>query len=318
MKAKSNNSLYASIDEHSPYGGDGGGFASLSILIPTHDYTCYKLVFDLHEQAEALGVPYEIIVAEDGSKAPVTIIANHKIVDLSHCIHYVRKENRGQAATRNELAEMARYDWILFIDSDAKVDNPTFLSTYLQNIGKAEVICGGLHHQAVNYDPNRTLRFKYETEADRHRSAAERSETPYEQLAGFNLLLHKPTFMQIKFDADCKEYGYEDALFGVELEKRGISILHIDNPLLHSGLDTNESFLRKTETALRTLKGLHGKMNGRAHIENAYNTVRSWHLVWLVKTLFWLFKRPLRANLLSKKPSLLLFKLYKLGYYSGL
>lgn len=290
----------------------------ISILIPTYDYTCYKLVYDLHEQAESLGVPYEIIVAEDGSKSPVNIIANHKITDLSNCIHHIRKNNIGQAATRNELAEMAKYEWLLIIDSDAKVDKADFLSTYINSIGEEKVICGGLHHQAVNYDPNRTLRFKYETLADKHRSAEERNKNPYNQLSCFNILLHKPTFLQIKFDKDCKEYGYEDALFGVELEKRGINILHIDNPLLHSGLDTNEGFVNKTETALRTLKGLNGKMNGRSHLENAYNKVSSLHLAWLIKVLFFMFKRPMKSNLLSKNPSLVVFKLYKLGYYACL
>lgn len=290
----------------------------LSILIPTYDYTCYKLVYDLHEQAEQLGIPYEIIVAEDGSKSPVTIIANHKITDLSNCIHHIRKENIGLAATRNELAEMARCEWILILDSDAKVDNAKFLANYVDCMGKAEVICGGLHHQAVNYDPNRTLRFKYETLADKHRSAAERNRNPYSQLSCFNILMHKPTFMQILFDKDCKEYGYEDALFGVELEKRGINILHIDNPLLHSGLDTNESFVKKTETALRTLKGLNGKMNGRSKLENTYYKMKSLHLLWLVKAMFFMFKRPMKSNLLSMNPNLLVFNLYKLGYYSNL
>lgn len=290
----------------------------LSILIPTYDYTCYKLVYDLHEQAEQLRVPYEIIVAEDGSKSPVNIIANHKITDLSNCIHYIRKNNKGQAATRNDLAEMAKYEWLLFLDSDAKVDKPDFLSTYLQHLGSAEVICGGLHHQSVNYDPHRTLRFKYETLADKHRSAAERTRNPYGQLSAFNLLIHKPTFQKVRFDEDCREYGYEDALFGVELEKRGISILHIDNPLLHSGLDTNESFIRKTETALRTLKGLNGKMNGHCHVENTYNRIKSLHLIWLVRLFFMLMQKPIRSILLSRNPNLTLFNIYKLGYFSTL
>jgi len=292
------------------------GTEGISILIPTYDYTCYKLVYDLHEQAESLGVPYEIIVAEDGSKSPVTIIANHKITDLSHCIHHIRKNNLGLAATRNELAEMAQYDWIIILDSDAKVDNADFFSSYLNNIGKAEVVCGGLHHQAVNYDPNRTLRFKYESEADKHRSAAERNQRPYSQLSCFNIMLHKPTFMQIKFDKDCREYGYEDALFGVELQKRGVSILHIDNPLLHAGLDTNQAFLRKTETALRTLKSLGAKMEDHSHLGHAYQRMKDLHLLWAVKAFHALFSGILRRNLLGKHPSLTLFSIYKLGYYS--
>ena len=40
----------------------------ISFLIPTYDYTCYKLVYDIHEQAEQLGIAYEIIVTEDGSR----------------------------------------------------------------------------------------------------------------------------------------------------------------------------------------------------------------------------------------------------------
>ena len=119
----------------------------LSILIPTRDYTCYQLVADLHEQAEGLGIPYEILVAEDGSRSQVNIIANHKITELSHCRHIVNKENVGPANIRNLLAREAAYGWIIFIDSDAKVEKEDFLSTYYQHIGKADVVVGGLLHQ---------------------------------------------------------------------------------------------------------------------------------------------------------------------------
>ena len=77
----------------------------LSILIPTHDYTCYQLVADLHQQAERLGMPYEIIVVEDGSRSQVNIIANHKIEELNHCRHILRKENVGRSAIRNFLMD---------------------------------------------------------------------------------------------------------------------------------------------------------------------------------------------------------------------
>ena len=39
----------------------------LSILIPTKDYNCSTLIEELHKQGEALGCPYEILVAEDGT-----------------------------------------------------------------------------------------------------------------------------------------------------------------------------------------------------------------------------------------------------------
>jgi glycosyltransferase involved in cell wall biosynthesis len=290
----------------------------LSILIPTYNHTCYQLVADLHKQAEQLDIPYEIIVAEDGSRSQVSIIANHKIEELSHCRHLIRKENVGRAAIRNMMAQEAIYNWILFIDSDAKVENPDFLHTLLKYIGKADVIAGGLKHQEENHDPHKSLRFKYEKAADRHRSAAERSLTPYERFTPFNVLMRRSTFLCIRFDENCKEYGYEDALFGVELERRGISILHIDNTLLHNGLDTNEAFLDKSETALRTLKGLNGKMESHSHVGRAYQRICRWRMGWCLRGFHRLFGGLLRRNLLSKHPSLLLFSMYKLGYYATL
>lgn len=290
----------------------------LSILIPTRDYTCYQLVADLHEQAEGLGVPYEILLAEDGSRSQVSIIANHKITELSHCRHLVNKENIGPANIRNLLAQEAAYEWILFIDSDAKVGKNDFLSTYYQHIGKADVVVGGLMHQQENHDPHRSLRFKYEKQADQHRSAAERSQQPYDKFTTFNFMMRRSTFLCILFDKACKDYGYEDALFGVELKKRGIGILHIDNPLLHMGLDTNERFLEKSEQALRTLNALGGRMEQHSYVGRAYQRLCKYHLEGAVRVFHALFGGLIKRNLLSAHPVLLLFSLYKLGYYTTL
>ncbi len=276
-------------------------------------------MFDLHEQAEQLGIDYEIIVAEDGSRSPVNIIANHKIEDLSNCRHVIRKENVGQASTRNELARLARYDWIIFIDSDAKViEGSSYLANYIDNIGKADVVVGCLKTPAVNYDPNRTLRFKYETKADGKRSASIRQQHPYSEMSCFNIMMHKPVFLSVLFDSDCREYGYEDVLFGVELEKRGIKVLHIDNPLIHDGLDTNESFIRKSETALRTLKRIRDKVKGGSRVDNVYNKVAGWHMAWAARMCYKMFGGMMRRNLMSKNPSLKVLSLYKLCYYATL
>ena len=290
----------------------------LSILIPTRDYTCYQLVADLHQQAEELGVPYEIIVAEDGSRSQVNIIANHKITELSHCRHLVNKENIGPANIRNLLAREAAYGWILFIDSDAQVKKADFLSTYYQHIGKADVVVGGLQHQQENHDPHRSLRFKYEKQADLHRSAAERSQQPYDKFTTFNFMMRRSTFLCILFDKTCKDYGYEDALFGVELKKRGISILHIDNPLIHLGLDTNERFLEKSEQALRTLRALGGRMEQHSYVGRTYQRLHKRHLGGGIRGFHSLFGGLIKRNLLSAHPVLLFFSLYKLGYYATL
>lgn len=289
----------------------------LSILIPTYEYVCYSLVRDLHVQAERLDIPYEIIVADDGSREQVKVIANLKINDLPHCRYIRREQNTGRAANINYLAEIAQGERLLIIDCDAKVENPQFLENYIQ--AKGNVVVGGLYHASVCHDPHRSLRHKYERAADRQRSADLRSAFPYRSFSTFNFLISRALFLQIRFDKDCKEYGYEDALFGVELAKRGIPVNHIDNPLLHTGIDTNTAFLHKTETALRTLSGLHGKMEGGSRIERVYTKFRSWHLVLPLRWCHALFGRLIYAYLEhSADPSLRLFALYKLCYYASL
>ena len=191
-------------------------------------------------------------------------------------------------------------------------------SSYYQHIGKADVVVGGLQHQQENHDPHRSLRFKYEKQADLHRSAAERSLQPYDKFTTFNFMMRRSTFLCILFDKTCKDYGYEDALFGVELKRRSISILHIDNPLTHLGIDTNERFLEKSEQALRNLKALGRRMEQHSHLERTYQHLCKRHLDGAIRGFHSMFGGLIKRNLLSRHPSLFLFSLYKLGYYATL
>ena len=102
--------------------------------------------------------------------------------------------------------------------------------------------------------------------------------------------------------------------FGKELEKRNIRITHIDNPLLHCGLEKNEIFLAKTEQALRNLATIKESIGNTPLIAVA-KKLKRYHIVWLFM-LYWRFRRKsLRKNLLGSNPSLEKFNIYKLGYY---
>lgn len=311
---------------------------TLSILIPTYDFVCYPLVLALHGQAEALGIDYEILVAEDGSKQQDRVVANLKINELPHCRHLRRTENAGRAAIRNILADEARGEWLLFLDSDAKVEKPDFLATYLAAANaespephdtqaedatarrsNAPVIVGGLYHAAACADPTRALRFRYEHEADRSRSAAQRSLKPYMEFSMFNSMIRSDIFRALRFDEQCREYGYEDVLFGLALQRRGIPILHIDNALLHTGLDTNVQFLGKTEAALRTLAALAPELRECSRVHRLFARLKRYALAPLLRAAFRLCGKPLRRRLeKSARPSLRLFALYKLIYYASL
>lgn len=306
----------------------------ISILISTYNYNCYRLVSDLHRLCEASGTDYEILVGDDCSRDQLSVIANMKVKELSHCQYLPSTENCGQACTRNRLALAASGEHLLFIDCDARVDDEKFILRYLQHADDADVVVGGLTTVTLPPDEivsrcetadlgrphsvfvvNRSLRYRYEHDADLHRSATERNRQPYHSLTCFNLMIRREVFLQVKFCEQCRQYGYEDVLFGAELQAQGVSIIHIDNPLTHLGIDTNQQFLQKTETALHSLLQLDGITSSASRLKHHAERLHSLHLAPLAAHAFKLMKPLLRRNLLGSHPSLFVFSAYKLGYF---
>ena len=288
----------------------------LSILIPTKDYDCHILIEELHKQGESLGLPYEIIIGEDGTakkNLPMNIVAD----SLPNCRRVIKDSNIGRARMRNLLAIEARHPYVIFIDSDAVVEKDDFLQCYAQTLKQCDVVCGGLYHANEQPDNECSLRYRYEKEADKQRDAIIRNKAPYDKFTTFNFAIKKEVFTSILFDESIVRYGYEDALFGKELEKRGIPISHIDNKLLHCGLESNAAFLAKSEQALATLLTIEDKI-GDTPLLATLCKLRALHLESIFMTYWNLRKESLRRNLQGRKPSLTKFKIYKLGYYISL
>lgn len=288
----------------------------LSILIPTYNYDCTHLVSDLHQQADLLGIDYEIIVADDASPISLYKEKNREINALPHCRLIELEENVGRAGIRNLLADAARYEWLLFMDSDAEVIDSRFITNYMVHCtAGVDVICGGLCHADTLPSPAVSLRYAYEKRADKRRSARYRAEYPYERFTPFNFLIRKETFMAIRFDETIRGYGHEDTLFGIELQRKEIPLLHIDNPLRHLGLEANEVFLLKTQTALRNLAMMETTLQGHSSLLNAYNLLCRLHLTETVSRWYARHEAKLTTHLCGTRPKLNLFFLYKLAYY---
>lgn len=290
----------------------------ISILIPTYNYTCYRLVSDLQRQLKATGVAYEVIVADDGSKDQVSVIANLKINELEGCRYLRRTENIGRAAIRNLLVRESKGDWLLFMDSDAQIADDSYIRNFLCAMESQlmyDIIAGGLRHPDHCPAPYCTLRYSYEKEADLHRGAAERSLHPFAQFTAFNVAFRRTVFDRCGFDESCKQYGYEDTLLGYEMEEAGLKILHVDNPIIHVGLESNEVYLRKIAISIGTLKSLGDKMKGRTKIQHTASQLQRWHLTGLFRLAFRIGQPFIRRNLLGQTPNLRVFNIYKLGLY---
>lgn len=286
---------------------------SLSILIPAYNWDCSQLISDLHAQGDALGIEYEIIVADDCSTDFDKLQSVRDTARrLQHCSFTILENNIGRSAIRNMLADMARYDKLLFMDCDAAVCSPTYLKDYMVASKQADVVCGGVVHPEKLPPPGVELRWKYERNADRHRSAKHRSKTPYDHFTPFNFLISRDTFQQIRFDTTFCGYGYEDVLFGMEMQRLRSSVLHIDNPLLHLGLEPNEKYLIKTDEAIHNLLLHRDQIGQGSTLLRHYDRICRWHLEPLIGMADKLLSKQIKRNLSGSHPGLKCFALYKL------
>lgn len=297
----------------------------ISILIPTYNYPCRTLADRLQVQCERLhasdpAFQYEILVADDASTCKECQRENEAIAELPGCRYLPLSQNIGRARIRNYLADQARYDVLLFLDSDAEISDRHFLERYLHVLRTTDagVICGGVANIPRLKDPATSLRYYYEEHVGKKRLASERMKHPCANFSTFNFLIRRALFQSIRFHEDCVHYGYEDVLFGMEIERCGAHILHIDNAPVHAGVEPNDVFLSKTETALRTLYSLGAEFQSFVTVSRTALLLKRFHLLSLLAALHRMWAPLLRRNLLGTTPSIFLFNLYKLGYYATL
>jgi len=283
----------------------------ISILIPNYNGICTTLVSELHKQAEELGIDYEVIVADDGSTQADCVRANYSINELSHCRYLVRQENVGRAAIRNFLASESQYEWLLFIDSDMVIRRADFLRKYCYAPDNP-VIVGGV---TIGNPQEGNLRSMYEMAAADAHTVEKRCSHPYHDFHTANFLIRRELMLAHPFDLRFRHYGYEDVLLGKQLQQLGIPILHIDNPLSFEVFESNDHFVSKTEEGLRTLFTFQEELQGYSHLLDLSShwwfplvrpLVRLWHHC---------FGQWERKRLTGNRPSLLLFRLYKTGYF---
>ena len=288
--------------------------ASISVLIPTYNQPCLELVKQLHAQLERAGVDYEIIVADDGSTDQTSVEANLQIASLPGCQYVVRKENVGRAAIRNFLAQTARYDYLLFIDSDMTMVSDQYIERYLKG-DNDQVVDGGVKIGGDADALQGNLRYLYEKAEEPQHTAPERQRSPYQHLHTANLMIRRELMLVYPFDERFRNYGYEDVLLGKTLRQHRVQIRHIDNPLGFCMFETNDEFLLKTEEGLRTLYEFRNDLRGYSRLLTFVAGIHIPLVKTMIRFVFRLAGQTVRRNLCGTRPNLSLFKFYKIGYY---
>jgi len=288
----------------------------LTICIPVFNHDVRPLVYKLREQADKLGVSSEILLIDDCSVSLYRRL--NRELEGQPGIRYIElPANIGRSAIRNRLAQEAAGPYLVFMDCDAQAVSSDYLHNYLNMCTPGIVCYGGKRDLPACPDPRCHLRWLYGVV--REDSPPERRRLkPYCSFRAFNFLIDKDIFSKVAFDESIKSYGHEDTMLGLMLEEQGIEVQHIDNPLLYSGYDTSEEFIRKTEEGVRNLVVLQQtkygeRLTSAIRLLRAASRLRSLHIAALFALFFRLFRPLLLANLTSPHPSLFLFDLYKLG-----
>lgn len=286
----------------------------ISVCIPVYNTDVSKLVQTLSKQASTHPIPYEIILLDDASTDIKTKQANNLLESIGNIRIFENDKNIGLACTRNKLGKLAAYPYLIFIDSDAEVITDNYWLTYASVINSSSVYFGGCVYPNKCPDDKFILRWKF---------GKEREEGVGKYFSCFNFMIPKDILTKHPFSEDLNQYGYEDALFGIILKHKGINIQFINNPLLHTGLDSADVYLKKVELSISNLLII-GEYLAKIKKEDSirllklYNYIDSFHLSSLTGFLFHLLKEPLRKNLTGDSPSIRILDLYKLGYLCSL
>ena len=270
----------------------------------------------MHKQAVDSGKAFEIKVFDDGSKD--FIKENSQINELSNASYTVLEQNIGRSAIRNLLAKKAAYNTLLFLDADVAVLKDDFLSNYLAAISEdTQIIYGGIVYSDKPTDKDHVLRWVY----GRKREALplkERLKNPYLRFLTLSFLIKKDVFEIVSFNEEIPNLRHEDTLFAMDAKTHRINIQHIDNPVMHLGLETNEGFLRKSLESVVSLRLFvnDGIMDPEdVTLSRVAKRLKENHLSGLVLFFYKILRPIIKRNLLSRAPSMLLFDIYRLGYY---
>lgn len=293
----------------------------ISILIPVNNYDLVAFVHSLRIGMENVPEFSEILIGDDGSDEDFRNKYLALIDDKLRVI--VSEKNIGRAAIRNRLIMEAKGDYFLFVDSDAMLPGTaeSYLQKWLCCTGSAKVISGGvLYNDSPPGDPDRILRWKYGRHKEQ-KPAVERNKNAYSSFSTFNVLIDRSVFSKIRFFEELKQYGYEDVLFGYQLKKAGYEIVHIDNGLIHDGLETNKELIIKTKHSIENLSMIYDNVTDRKTFSSTvkmlklYNWIRFFRLSRILAGIFIRYRDRMEIKLDSSGTSLRTFWFYKLSMF---
>lgn len=220
---------------------------AVSVLTPFHNDDPAPLLTALARMGEG----FDVTLGDDGSNdiALLARLAAH-IERLPIPVRIVvRERNQGRAQTRNRLIQEARARHALFLDADMIPANAQFMARWLALARWTDpaIAFGGFVVTGAPRDPQTDVHRALAARAD-CKPAALRKRAPAQHVATSNLLVRRDILHAAPFDEAFKGWGWEDVEWALRAARFG-AIDHIDNPAIHTGLDSVTALLRKYDQA---------------------------------------------------------------------
>ncbi len=224
----------------------------LSVLIPFYRDDPSDLIRALDREAARLGTSVEVVLLDDGSgDADLARKVEDTVANGRLPMRFVQlRANEGRAKGRNRLTAHARGSAFLFLDADMRPDDDRFLQTWadLVAIKDPAVAFGGFSlmqaPKARKFQVHRRMAAKAECVP-----FFQRALTPEKYVYTSNLLVSREAFESEAFDDAFTGWGWEDVEWAMRMVRR-YTVVHVDNPASHLGLDTVGNLARKYESSV--------------------------------------------------------------------
>lgn len=287
----------------------------ISVLIPIYNQDVNALVSDLHKQLKQAQIDFEILCFDDASESNWQL-KNRSTTRLAEVSYTELPQNLGRAKIRNALIQEARHETLLCLDSDSKIISDSFIQTYLDAFDIGQVIGGGRSYPSQS--PARDeymLHYTYGIQKET-KSAVQRTKKPGLYFHTNNYLVKRDIALAYPFAESLRVHGYEDLAFATRLQRDGIAIHHIDNPVEHEDIIPASDFLVKMQESSSSLATLYTRNEiMQTPMIKTYDFLSKTKTLSHFMTFYEKRQRTILANLQSGQPSMRNLDIYKLYHF---
>ncbi|SHM31374.1 glycosyltransferase family 2 protein [Phytopseudomonas punonensis] len=118
--------------------------AAITVVIPAYNYAT-TLGRTVRSVVPQLSNEDELLIIDDGSKDHTPQVIDELKIEFPGRFCALRKSNGGLASVRNLGIEMARNDWLIFLDADDEMapDSLALIRAHLAEHGHSRMVIGG-------------------------------------------------------------------------------------------------------------------------------------------------------------------------------